>query len=270
MASTENTRFCQPFPVQPPTSFDFDKVSEWTAWVRDFDDYRFASGLSERTGEAQVCTLMYRMGRHARNIFWTFGLSEEQSKDYEVVKKRFDAYFDATRNSVYESACFHRRHRAAGELVDQYVTTLHTLADRCNYGVVKARTILDRFVFGLRDSKLFEALQINATLNLKTALSREERKKRYKNNNMSFAAVRNTKQPALRSTQFIEKLAGGQSANGSIKASESVRRVAEPVIESHRVLQKEQSATGANDGDTSLQCAHKGRTSRTPKQVHPR
>ncbi|KAL3217396.1 hypothetical protein MRX96_032399 [Rhipicephalus microplus] len=87
---------------------------------------------------------------------------------------------------------------------------------------------------------------------------------------MNFTAVRTTKQPALRSTQFIEKLAGGQSTNGSTKTSESVRRVAELVIGSHCVLQQEQSATGANDRDTSLRCAHKGRTPRMPKQVHPR
>ncbi|KAL3226079.1 hypothetical protein MRX96_004521 [Rhipicephalus microplus] len=159
MATAEKTGFCQSFPVQPPTSFTFDKVSEWPA------------------------------------------LSEEQSRDYEVVNERFDAYFAATRNLVYE---------------------------------------------------------------------RKERKKWYNNNNMIFTAVRTTKQPALRSTQFIEKLAGGQSTNVSTKKSESVWRVAEPVIGSHRVLQKEQSATGANDGDTSLRCARKGRTSRMPKQVHPR
>ncbi|KAL3184656.1 hypothetical protein MRX96_005987 [Rhipicephalus microplus] len=196
MASAENTVFCPPFPVQPPTSFNFDKVSEWPAWVQDFHDYLFASGLSKQTVEAQVCTLMYTMGQHARNIFRIFELSEKQSKDNEVVKKRFDAYFVATRNSVYE---------------------------------------------------------------------RQERKKRYNNNNMIFTAVRTTKKPALRSTQFIEKLAGGQSTNGSTKTSESVWRVAEPVIGSHRILQKEQSAMGAKDGDTSLQCAHKGRTSRMPK-----
>ncbi|KAL3208927.1 hypothetical protein MRX96_038493 [Rhipicephalus microplus] len=91
---------------------------------------------------------MSTMGRHARNIFRTFELSEEQSKDYEVVKKHFDAYFVATRNSVYESARFHCRHQAAGESVDQYVTALHTLADRCDYGIMKERMILDRFVVG--------------------------------------------------------------------------------------------------------------------------
>ncbi|KAL3176787.1 hypothetical protein MRX96_039628 [Rhipicephalus microplus] len=176
MASAENTSFCQPFPVLPPTSFNFGKVSEWSGWVQDFNDYRFASGLSERTGEAQVCTLMFTLGRHARNIFQTFELSEEQSKDYKMVEKRFDAYFLATRNLVYESACFPRRHQAAVKSLEQYVTTLHTLADRCAYGVMKERMILDCFFVGLRHSKLSEAVKMDAKLNLKTALFRARMK----------------------------------------------------------------------------------------------
>ncbi|XP_072140815.1 uncharacterized protein [Dermacentor andersoni] len=172
MAREESGISRQLFPVQPPTSFNFDNASEWPAWVQEFDDYRFASGLNERTQEAQVRTLLYTMGRQARNVFKTFELSEEQSKDYEVVKKRFDAYFIATRNLVYESACFHRRHQVSGELMDQYVTALHTLADKCDYGVMKERMILDRFVVGLRDTKLSEALQMDAALTLKTALTK--------------------------------------------------------------------------------------------------
>ncbi|XP_049524625.1 uncharacterized protein LOC125946173 [Dermacentor silvarum] len=176
MAREESGSSCQLFPVQPPTSFNFDKASEWPAWVQEFDDYRFASGLNERTQEAQVRTLLYTMGRQARNVFKTFELSEEQSKDYEVVKKRFDAYFIATRNLVYESACFHRRHQVSGESVDQYVTALHTLTDKCDYGVMKERMILDRFVVGLRDTKLSEALQMDAALTLKTALTKARMK----------------------------------------------------------------------------------------------
>ncbi|KAK8771421.1 hypothetical protein V5799_025335 [Amblyomma americanum] len=162
----------QPFLVQPPASFNFDKTSEWPGWIQEFDDYRFASGLNERTQEAQVRTLLYTMGRQARNIFKTFNLSEEDSKKYDVVKTQFDTHFVATRNLVYESACFHRRHQEPGESVDQYVTELHTLADRCDYGKMKEQMILDRFVVGLRDAKLSEALQMDAALTLKSALTK--------------------------------------------------------------------------------------------------
>ncbi|KAL3203251.1 hypothetical protein MRX96_041988 [Rhipicephalus microplus] len=68
------------FAVPAPPAFDFDQTSEWPSWIQLFDDYRFASGLNERSEEAQVRTLLYAMGRQAREIFSTFTLSEQQQK----------------------------------------------------------------------------------------------------------------------------------------------------------------------------------------------
>ncbi|KAL3210909.1 hypothetical protein MRX96_036803 [Rhipicephalus microplus] len=141
------------FAVPAPPAFDFDRTSEWPSWIQLFDDYRFASGLNERSEEAQVRTLLYTMGRQAREIFSTFTLSEQQQKQYEVVRKKFDDHFVAARNLVYESACFHRRIQQPGESVDQFITALHTLADRCDYKE-KERMIRDRFLVGLSDAKL--------------------------------------------------------------------------------------------------------------------
>lgn len=160
------------FAVQPPPNFDFDRTSEWPTWSQQFDDYRFASGLNERGEEAQVRTLLYTMGKQARQIFQTFALSDDDAKKYEVVKQRFDNHFVAARNLVYESACFHRRVQEPGESVDQFVTALHTLADRCEYQEFKERMVRDRFIVGLSDSKLSETLQMDASLTLASALAK--------------------------------------------------------------------------------------------------
>lgn len=87
----------------------FTVRQSWPAWIEHFGDCRFATGLSERSGEAQVRTLLYTVGRQAREVFSTFWLSEEEAKDYEAAKKKFDGHFVKERNFVYESACFHRR-----------------------------------------------------------------------------------------------------------------------------------------------------------------
>ncbi|XP_049517060.1 uncharacterized protein LOC125942855 [Dermacentor silvarum] len=159
------------FAVPAPPTFDFDRTSEWPSWIQLFDDYRFASGLNERSEEAQVRTLLYTMGKQAREIFSTFELSEQQQKQYEVVRKKFDDHFVAARNLVYESACFHRRIQQPGESVDQFITALHTQADRCDYKE-KERMIRDRFVVGLSDAKLSESLQMDANLTLASALAK--------------------------------------------------------------------------------------------------
>ncbi|KAL3226880.1 hypothetical protein MRX96_024600 [Rhipicephalus microplus] len=76
-----------PSGLQQSSPLDFDTTSEWIAWITPFDDYRYASGRNERSEEAQVRTLLYTMGRQARDIFVTFNLSAEDSKTFELVKK---------------------------------------------------------------------------------------------------------------------------------------------------------------------------------------
>ncbi|XP_070382430.1 uncharacterized protein [Dermacentor albipictus] len=161
-----------PAAAPPPTPFNFDRTSEWPEWIMSFDDYRYASGLNDRTEEAQVRTLLYTMGRQARKIFQTFGLTEEETRSYETVKKKFHVHFVATKNIVYESANLHRREQEPGESADNFVTALHELADRCEFAEFRDRMIRDRFVVGLEDAQLSEALQMDATLTLATALAR--------------------------------------------------------------------------------------------------
>lgn len=173
--------------VQPP-QLDFDNASEWPAWIQTFDDYRYASGLNERSEEAQVRALLYTMGRQARDIFSTFHLSEDDAKKFDVVKKRFDEYFVKDRNLVYESARFHRRQQMPGETVDHFMTALHVLADRCDFGDCKERLVRDRFVVGLRDEKLSEALQMDGKLTLVTALAKARLKETVQMQKKSFVA----------------------------------------------------------------------------------
>ncbi|XP_070388960.1 uncharacterized protein, partial [Dermacentor albipictus] len=158
--------------LQQPPPLDFDITSEWPAWILHFDDYRYASGLNERPEEAQVRTLLYTMGRQARDIFGTFNLSAEHSKKFELVKKKFDDYFIKESNVVYKSACFHKRHQMPGESIDQFMTALHVLADKCDFGEFQQRLIRNRFVVGLLHEKLSESLQMDPKLSLAKALVR--------------------------------------------------------------------------------------------------
>ncbi|XP_077548214.1 uncharacterized protein LOC144161027 [Haemaphysalis longicornis] len=140
--------------------------------IRHFDDYRYASGLNERFEEAQLRTLLYNVGRQARDIFVTFHLSAEDSKKFDLVKKKFNEYFIKETNVVYESACFHKRHQMLGESIDVFMTALHVLAEKCDFGEFKQRLMPDRFVVGLRDEKLSESLQMNPKQSLATALAK--------------------------------------------------------------------------------------------------
>ena len=74
------------------------------------------SGVEKQSEEAQVNTLMYSTGDQADNILHSFGLSEDDSKKYTIVKAKFDSHFVKRRNRIFERAKFNmRRHRMANQ-----------------------------------------------------------------------------------------------------------------------------------------------------------
>ena len=46
-------------------SFNFRKPEDWTQWMRRFESFRVASGLSAKGEDKQVNTLVYSMGAKA-------------------------------------------------------------------------------------------------------------------------------------------------------------------------------------------------------------
>ena len=159
------------FQVTPPETFDFSKPVDWPKWLKRFERFSSASGLSEQEEEQQVNTLIYCMGPKADEIFATFGLTADEATHLSTVKDKFLGYFIIRRNVIYERAKFNARKQLSGELVDTFITDLYSLAEHCNYGALREEMIRDRIVVGLRDGKLSEKLQMDAKLTLLKAVN---------------------------------------------------------------------------------------------------
>ena len=109
------------------------------------------------------------MGPEAEDILASFGLSDDEAKDYDDVMNKFDGYFVQRKNLISERAKFNQRVQAETETVDQFATALYALVEHCEYEGLKEQMIRDRLVVGLRDSKLSERLQLDSDLDLKKA-----------------------------------------------------------------------------------------------------
>ncbi|CAL9690511.1 unnamed protein product [Knipowitschia caucasica] len=100
----------------PPETFDFSKQAEWPIWRRRFDRYRVATKLDRDSGEVQVNTLLYALGREAEPIYDSFVYSDsedENSDDEERTQSRFDyskviakftEHFVPKRNVIHDRA----------------------------------------------------------------------------------------------------------------------------------------------------------------------
>ena len=121
--------------------------------------------------KTQVNALIYCMGDQADDILSSFGLSEDEAKTYETVKAKFESHFIKRRNVIYERAKFNMHRQKEGEPVDEYITSLYTLAKHCQYGALHDEMIRDRIVVGIRNTALSEKMQLQPDLDLEKAIT---------------------------------------------------------------------------------------------------
>jgi predicted aspartyl protease len=162
--------------ITPPGKFDFRQPESWTRWLRRFDRYLEASGLSNKSEERQVSALIYAMGDEADEILHTFGLSDANRKKYKTVAEKFSSHFITKRNIVFERAKFNRRIQEPGEPVDTFITSLYTLVEHCDYGALRDELIRDRIVVGIQDKSLSEKMQTTDDLTLTKAITMARQK----------------------------------------------------------------------------------------------
>ena len=146
------------FNVTMPDGLDFSCPEDWPRWIRRFERFRVASGLTAKDEAIQVNTLIYNMGDQADDILISFSLSEDDKKKYEIVKGKFESHFVKRRNTIFERARFNQRRQEEDESVDSFITDLYGLSEHCSYGAIRDEMIRDRLVVGLRDAALSEKL----------------------------------------------------------------------------------------------------------------
>ena len=75
--------------VNPPETFDFKTPENWLKWIRRFERFRITSKLNTKDGSMQVSTLFHTtsMGDEADDILSTFRLSDQELRDFDVVKQ---------------------------------------------------------------------------------------------------------------------------------------------------------------------------------------
>lgn len=154
----------------PPESFEFNHPERWPEWKQRFSRYRTAVKLNKEEDEVQVCTLIYALGKEAEQIYKTFVFEVGEEEDYETVLGKFDSYFVPQVNVIHERARFHLRAQKPGESAEEYIRSLHELAETCAFGPVKNEHIRDRLVIGIIDKELSEKMQLMPKLTLSEAV----------------------------------------------------------------------------------------------------
>ena len=74
------------------------------------------------------------------------------------------------KNTIFEWAISNRCCQGEDKTAEQFITSLFTIVENCNYGNLPDQLIQDRQVVGIRDTALSECLQTDADFTLDKAM----------------------------------------------------------------------------------------------------
>ena len=108
--------------------------------------------------------LLYCMGEDAEDSLTSTNISEDDQKLYTAVLAKIDAFFQDRRNTIFEYARFNWRNQRKGESFEQFIASLYTLADNCDFGAMEEEMSRDLIMVSICDSSLSERMQIDVDL----------------------------------------------------------------------------------------------------------
>ena len=86
---------------KPPQQFNFREPQGWPEWRSQFQRFRTASELTDKSGEVQVSRFIYSMGPEAEKIFTQFGLADAEANDFHTVIGRFNDYLITQKEMLF-------------------------------------------------------------------------------------------------------------------------------------------------------------------------
>lgn len=143
----------------------------WRKWLRQFRVFLKASGVSKESSDVQASLLINLIGPEGYDIYSTLKFKAE--KDNEEVEKVIDAfneYFGTKTNVIMVRFKFFTRIQEKGESIDEYVTALKLLSQRCEFEQLEDSLVRDKIVCGVADSALRDRLLRADDLTLEKAI----------------------------------------------------------------------------------------------------
>ena len=101
----------------PDTEVGASLSKKWDIWIRDFDMFVAASGVTDNTQKRAL--LLYSAGSRVREIFQT--LADTGAEDeFDTVKTKLKEYFQPQKNTRYEIYKLRQMKQEVDESLDNF------------------------------------------------------------------------------------------------------------------------------------------------------
>uniref|UniRef100_A0A6P7FEP3 Uncharacterized protein LOC114329349 n=1 Tax=Diabrotica virgifera virgifera TaxID=50390 RepID=A0A6P7FEP3_DIAVI len=183
--SRGSTTINMPVQVNPPEKFTF---SQPNMWRKRFQSFMSVSGQDQKPEKDKIDILMYIMGDESEEIVLQF---PKIPNTYSEMLQSFENHFIPRRNVIFEWFMFNSRIQQPGEAIEHFITSLHSLAEYCDYSTLEEELIRDRIVVGMLDTKTSERLQLQGTLTLKDCIIAAKQAEMQANQTLAKVGVQN-------------------------------------------------------------------------------
>ncbi|KAI5643821.1 hypothetical protein NE865_04217 [Phthorimaea operculella] len=99
------------------------------------------------------------MGSKANDIISSLKLTKDEMNSYDTVKAKFESYYITKKTKMYARAQFNQRIQKEDETADDFITDLHKLGKKCEYGSLEDELVRDRIVAGMKNHELSKQIQ---------------------------------------------------------------------------------------------------------------
>ena len=148
-----------------PLILETNASSNWTAWIRAFEYYAAAVGMSSKTERVQCCLFMHIAGPEAQKVYASMDIQPGNNDKIAPLIEVFKTYCTGRANITVTRFKFNK-HNQQGESISTYITELKERIKDCKYGPTEDSLLCDRIVSGVKSTKLQDKLLQTAELDL--------------------------------------------------------------------------------------------------------
>lgn len=148
---------------------DIDMAREWSEWLDAYECYTIAAKVNTEKNEIILANFKTVIGREAIRLINNLGLTEDEKKDLDKIKKKLKEHFVPMRNKTYERCQFHRIRQQESETFDDFLQKIREQVQKCEFNN-NDEFITDQIALGIRCENTQQKLWIEDELTMEKAI----------------------------------------------------------------------------------------------------
>ena len=159
--------------VKPPKPFDpgTQPSQNWERWRERYVHYELAVDMDEKPVLKQIAHLLHNIGETGLAVYQVLKPDLPAEKTTTDILDAISKHYTPYKNTTYIRYLFFSENQGENQTIDDYVLSLRTKVQNCEFGGLTDSLIKDRLIGGIRDSHMRERLLKDHNMTLDKAIN---------------------------------------------------------------------------------------------------